>query len=101
MMINTKRIVLTHTRHALNVLLFCVRNSDLFRSVFEEVFPSVSTLNAPQDVLFVYLGSLGHLVNTTGVSRTYIIKPLAEPANAVVISIIRERYKIAGNNWRK
>lgn len=73
----------------------------MFRSVFEEAFPSVSTLNAPQDVLFMYLASLGHLVNGTGVSNRYIIQLLAKPANAIVISIIREHCKIIGNNWAK
>lgn len=33
--------------------------------------------------------------------QIYITQPLAEPANAIVISIIREHCKIAGNNWGK
>lgn len=61
----------------------------------------MSTLNAPQDVLFVYLASLGHLVNGTGVSKRYILQTLAEPVKGIVISIIRECCKRAGNNWGK
>lgn len=64
-------------------------------------FPSVNTLNAQQDVLFVHLARLGHLVKGTGGSNRYILQPRAEPANRLVIGLSREHYKIAGNIWSK